>query len=334
MSLVSSLLIGPAASAMRQDPADRVDELQRAERLCQVLRRAGREADRAVAVALVRGQHHDRDIFGDFIGLDLAAHVEAIGARAHVDVQQDEVGLLGPDELERLIAILRLDNRPALRGQGDADHLADGYEVVGHEQLCHFFASDASGGSYFVTHPNGWSYDRSGVGPDPPRGGPTLSRVQDSRVTSPRRAASATASRREWAPSFRSTACTWARSVAVDMPSDSAAAVVLVPLARRRSTSSSRPVSGSMIFREAALSRRSRCSSLGANRISPDAAERTLSTTSFRPRPFVICPTAPERATSFKVTADGSAVRTSTDVSGSEPRTARARSAPVPSGRW
>src|SRR5439155_829413 len=60
------------------------------------------------------------------------------------------------------------------------------------------------------------------------------SRVQDSRVTSPRRAASATASRREWAPSFRSTACTCARRVAVDMPSDSAAALVLVPLDDRR----------------------------------------------------------------------------------------------------
>src|SRR2546425_2202458 len=132
MSLVSSSLIA-AALAVRQDAADRVDELERPERLGEVLRRAGREPDRAVTVALVRGEHHDGNVLGGLVSLDLAAHVETVGAGPHVDVQEDEVGLLRADEVERLVAVLRFDDGPPLRGQGDADHLTDGHEVVGHE---------------------------------------------------------------------------------------------------------------------------------------------------------------------------------------------------------
>src|SRR5687767_8091837 len=58
MSLTSSSLIG-LPLAVRQDSADRVDELERPEGLGEVLRCPSREADRAVAVALVRGEHHD-----------------------------------------------------------------------------------------------------------------------------------------------------------------------------------------------------------------------------------------------------------------------------------
>src|SRR6267378_991341 len=70
MSLVLSSLIDPA-SAVRQDSADRVDELERPERLREVLRRAGREPDRAVAVALVCGEHDDGNVLCRFVGLDL-----------------------------------------------------------------------------------------------------------------------------------------------------------------------------------------------------------------------------------------------------------------------
>src|SRR4030088_797110 len=87
MSLVLSSLIGAAASAMREDPADRVDELERPERLRQVLRRSGREPDRAGAVALVRGEHDDGDVLCRLVALDLAAHVEPVGPWAHIDVQ-------------------------------------------------------------------------------------------------------------------------------------------------------------------------------------------------------------------------------------------------------
>src|SRR5436309_8409679 len=100
MSLVSSSPLIASALAVRQDAADRVDELERSERLGQVLGRAGREPDRAVTVALVRGEHHDGYVFARVVGLDLAADVETVGARPHVDGQQDEGGLLRPAERE------------------------------------------------------------------------------------------------------------------------------------------------------------------------------------------------------------------------------------------
>src|SRR2546428_3180122 len=139
MSLVSSSLISNAL-AVRQDAADRVDELERPEWLGEVLRRAGRESDRTITVAFVRGEHHDGDVLGGFVGLDLAAHVEAVRARPHVDVEKDEVRLLRPHQLERLVPILRFDDRPPLCGHGDADHLTDGHEVVGHEEFRHLIA--------------------------------------------------------------------------------------------------------------------------------------------------------------------------------------------------
>src|SRR5712691_3731783 len=97
MSLASLSLIG--ALAVRQDPADRVNELEWPERLGEVLRRAGGEADRAVAVALVRRKHHDGNVLRGFVSLDLAADVEAVGTGPHVDVQKDEVGFLRADQV-------------------------------------------------------------------------------------------------------------------------------------------------------------------------------------------------------------------------------------------
>src|SRR5437879_568966 len=124
MSLVSSLPLIAAALAVRQDAADRVDELERPERLGEVLRRAGREPDRAVAVALVRGEHHDGNVLGGLVSLDLAAHVETVGAGPHVDVQEDEDGLLGADDVERLGAVLRFDDGPPPPRPGEAVHRA------------------------------------------------------------------------------------------------------------------------------------------------------------------------------------------------------------------
>src|SRR4030081_1816557 len=63
MSLVLSSLLGRTL-AVRQAPASRMDELERPERLCEVLRPSGRKPDPAVAVALVRGEHHDGDVLG------------------------------------------------------------------------------------------------------------------------------------------------------------------------------------------------------------------------------------------------------------------------------
>src|SRR5437016_13081219 len=97
MSLVSSSLIGPAASAMRQDPADRVDELERPERLREVLRRAGREPDRAGAIALVRREQARGDVLGRFVGLALTAHVEAFWSGTQAYVPDGAARLRRPD---------------------------------------------------------------------------------------------------------------------------------------------------------------------------------------------------------------------------------------------
>src|SRR5688572_26496666 len=111
----SGLSSGIAGSAVREDPADGVDELERPERLGEVLRGAHGEPGLLVALALVRGEHHDRYVLCSRLGLELTADLEAIRPWPHVDVEEDEVRLLGPSELERLGAVLGLEDRPALR---------------------------------------------------------------------------------------------------------------------------------------------------------------------------------------------------------------------------
>src|SRR5712691_3062467 len=123
----SGLSSGMPGSAVREDPADGVDELERPERLREVLGRADRESCLLVALALVRRQHHDRDVLRARLGLQLSADIEAIRSGTHVDIEQDQVRLLSARELERLGAVLRLEDRPALCRQRDADHLADRY---------------------------------------------------------------------------------------------------------------------------------------------------------------------------------------------------------------
>src|SRR6266545_1054382 len=104
----SGLSSGMAGSAVREDPADSVDELERPEGLGEVLRRAHRESGLLVALALVGRQHHDRDVFGAGLGLELPADLEAVGPGTHVDVEEDQVGLLGARELARLGPVLGL----------------------------------------------------------------------------------------------------------------------------------------------------------------------------------------------------------------------------------
>src|SRR5687767_679869 len=84
---------GIAGSAVREDPADSVDELERSERLGEVLRSPDGEPRLLVALALVRGQHHDRNVLCSWLGLELSADLEAIRPGAHVHVQEDEVRL-------------------------------------------------------------------------------------------------------------------------------------------------------------------------------------------------------------------------------------------------
>src|SRR5207302_11424783 len=58
-----------ASLGVRQDPADRVDQLQRSEWLREVLRRTGGEADGAVAFRFVCSEHDDRDVLRLGVGL-------------------------------------------------------------------------------------------------------------------------------------------------------------------------------------------------------------------------------------------------------------------------
>src|SRR5215210_4123627 len=110
----SGLSSGMRGSAVREDPADCVDKLQRTEGLGQVLRRTDRKSCALVALALVRGQHDDRDVLRAWLRLELTADLESIRPGAHVDVEENQIRLLRARELERLSAVLCLEDRPAL----------------------------------------------------------------------------------------------------------------------------------------------------------------------------------------------------------------------------
>src|SRR5688572_398229 len=90
---------GIAGSAVREDPADSVDELERSERLGEVLRRPDGEPCFLVALALVGGEHHDWNVLCPGLGLELPADLEAIRAGPHVHIEKDQVRLLGACQL-------------------------------------------------------------------------------------------------------------------------------------------------------------------------------------------------------------------------------------------
>src|SRR5688500_8566700 len=90
IDILSGFSSGIAGSAVSEDPADGVDELERSERLCQVLRRADGEPRLLVGLALVRGEHDDGDVLRSGLGLELPADLEAIRPGAHVDVEKHQ----------------------------------------------------------------------------------------------------------------------------------------------------------------------------------------------------------------------------------------------------
>src|SRR5438094_2631434 len=149
-----------------EDGPNGVDELQRPEWLREVLRGAGGEADRAIALAVMGGEHDDRDALRLVRGLELAADVESVRAGAHVDVEEHEVGLLGARHVEGLLPVLGLDDRPALRREGDPHHLADRDEVISDQELRHVKRT--------FHHGHARNDDRTLRGAPPPGGGSSL----------------------------------------------------------------------------------------------------------------------------------------------------------------
>jgi len=66
--------------------------LEHLERLGQVVVAADLEAARLVLHVLERAEEHDGDLFRRLVRADPAAHVVAVDARGHHDVEQHEVG--------------------------------------------------------------------------------------------------------------------------------------------------------------------------------------------------------------------------------------------------
>ena len=84
--------------------ADRREQVGLAERLDQVAEHAGLDRARDELLLAVRGQHHDRD---RALVEDPPRRLDPVELR-HLHVEDREVGLLAPGELDRLLAVSRL----------------------------------------------------------------------------------------------------------------------------------------------------------------------------------------------------------------------------------
>jgi len=80
------------------------------------------------------------DVLCGVVCLDLPADVEtgqAVAFALEHDVEEEHLGTRRPDLIERPAGGLRLVDAPALRRQGDPDHLADELMVVCDEDVGH-----------------------------------------------------------------------------------------------------------------------------------------------------------------------------------------------------
>ncbi len=105
------------------------DQLLGLERLHDVVVGPGLQADHDVDGVALRGEHHDRHAG---LGADLLAHVDATLAGQH-QVEQDDVGAVGVERLQRLVAALHEVGVEALLAQHDRQHLRQGRVVVDDE---------------------------------------------------------------------------------------------------------------------------------------------------------------------------------------------------------
>ena len=105
------------------------DELLRLERLDDVVISTGLQPEDDVDGVGLRGQHDDRHTG---LGADLAAHLEAVGAREH-DVEQHHVGAVLAERSDRGGAVGDVVDLEAFVAQDDPEHLRQRQVVVDDE---------------------------------------------------------------------------------------------------------------------------------------------------------------------------------------------------------
>src|SRR5215212_7352728 len=130
-TLAEELLALPSGTT-RHDVRDERCEPDRVEGLQDVAE--GAELLRAATVVGrgARGEEDDRNLVRALVGVELLRHRPPVEARHH-QVEEDDVRLLGTRELERLLAVRRLDDLHACDGQVDLAEQPDRRLVVGDE---------------------------------------------------------------------------------------------------------------------------------------------------------------------------------------------------------
>ena len=66
---------------------------------------------------------------------NLAAHLDAVATGQH-EVEQDQVGIRGPERLEGERAVGAEERLEAVAAQHDADHLGEGRVIVDDQNAC------------------------------------------------------------------------------------------------------------------------------------------------------------------------------------------------------
>ena len=117
-----------------QDPADPGQQLRGVERLDDVVVRADREALELVGREPARGEDDHRDRRGSRVLAEQARELEAVDVRHH-HVGHDQVGRVRPDQVERLLPVVRDPDPIAGRGELDLEETRDERVVIDDEQL-------------------------------------------------------------------------------------------------------------------------------------------------------------------------------------------------------
>src|SRR5581483_5506728 len=119
---------------LAQPGVDRGHQLVARERLREVVVGAEIHSAAQAGAIVERGEEHERGIGEAGLGAQRLEHREAVHLR-HVDVAQDEVGLVAPRELQRDAPVLRAHRRETLDLEHEQDVVADPGLVLDHEDF-------------------------------------------------------------------------------------------------------------------------------------------------------------------------------------------------------
>src|SRR5262245_25335294 len=125
----STDVIGSAATENGLHPRAK---LLRAERLADVIIRPGVEPALDVGLLAARSEQDDRHLARRFVLAETSRHLEAVQLRHH-HVEDGEIRLRAPSELERLCAVTCLEHGVARALEAEDDQLEDVLVVVGGE---------------------------------------------------------------------------------------------------------------------------------------------------------------------------------------------------------